>query len=37
MVSQEGMGRVMVAQANGYRRFEYMEVVRRLDWAYLGC
>ena len=25
MTDQEGMGRVMVAQADGCRRFEYME------------
>ena len=37
MTDQDGMGRLTVAQADGCRRFEYMEVVRRLDWAYLGC
>ena len=37
MVSHEGMGRITVAQADACRRFEYMEVVRRSDWAYLGC
>ena len=37
MTDQDGMGRITVAQADGCRRFEYMEVMRRLDWAYLGC
>lgn len=37
MVSHEGMGRITVAQADACRRFEYMGVVRRSDWAYLGC
>ena len=37
MTDQEGMGRMTVAQADGRRRFEYMEVMRRLDSAYLCC
>ena len=36
MVGNRRMGHIMVSQANGCRRFEYMKEREGFDWAYLG-